>query len=115
MEKILVYHNGECSKSVSVTDILKAQKIDFDVRYYMLEPLSEIELKELITKLNVPPETLVRKNESLFQKQFAGKDFSDEEWIQLLVKHPELMQRPIAIKNNKAIIARPPEKIFEIL
>jgi arsenate reductase len=73
------------------------------------------ELKLLLSKLNLKPLQIVRTSEKLFKEKFKGKNFTDEEWIQILHENPVLIERPIVVKNNKAILCRPPERVEEII
>lgn len=115
MSHILIYHNGECSKSRGVTELLQEKGIEFDLRYYLVDPLTAEELQALVALLGVRAKDMVRTNEPFFIEQFADVDLDEEGFIELLVTYPELMQRPVVVKGDKAIIARPPEKVWEIL
>lgn len=95
--------------------MLQEKHISHDVRWYMSDPLSPDELKDLLKKLRLNAFDLVRQNESLYQEQYANKQLSEDEWIQVLIAHPSLMQRPIVVKGAIAIIARPPEKLLALL
>jgi arsenate reductase len=77
--------------------------------------LSADELKDILKKLNIPAESLIRKNESYFKEKLKGKTLSEEEWISEMIKEPKLIERPIIIVKDKAVIARPPEKANEII
>lgn len=115
MKKLIIYHNGECSKCKETTELLKDKGYEIDYRFYLLEPPTEDELKEVLDKLQIKPSALVRKTEPLYIEQYEGKILTEEQWLQVLLQHPVLMQRPVVINGNKAIIARPPEKVLEIL
>jgi arsenate reductase len=95
--------------------MLQEQRIPHAVRWYMAEPLSLEELEELLQKLQVPVDELLRKGEDFFIEHFQDKDLSQEEWLEVLAQHPELLQRPIVVNGNKAVIARPPERLAEVL
>lgn len=95
-------------------EILQEMNVPHDVRFYLAEPLSEEELKTLLTKLNIPASELIRKSEPEFAA-YEGKELSEEEWMQAILKHPVLMQRPVVAKGSKAIIARPPEKVLDFI
>lgn len=114
MAEILVYHNGECSKCRGALELLQEMNVPHDVRFYLAEPLSEEELKALLVKLDIPAAQLIRKSEPEFAA-YDGKELGEEEWIQAILQHPVLMQRPIVEKNGKAIIARPPEKVIDFI
>lgn len=111
---IQIIHNPHCSKSNCALDYLKGNTDTFEIRDYQENPLSVEELKEVCQKLGQRPETIVRKNEALFKEKFEGKTFTDEEWYQILAENPILLQRPIVIKGDKAVVARPLEKIEEL-
>ena len=112
---VTVYHNIECSKSNSVTQILEDAGILFNVRNYILQPLNEEELRALINKLGIEPEALVRKTEPLYKEKYEGKALSGDEWIKVLAADPILIERPVVEKDGKAIIARPPEKVITFI
>jgi arsenate reductase len=112
---ILIYHNGECSKSKGALEILQEEHIPHTVRWYLAEPLSKDELKALLKKLNMQPSQLVRKSEELYKEQYEGKAISETQWLTILAQNPILIERPIVEKGNKAIVARPPERVFELL
>ncbi len=115
MPDIIVYHNGECSKCRGALELLQEMGVPHEVRFYRAEPLTAEELKTILRQLNLPVSALIRKGEALFTEQFADAILTDEEWIKVLIEHPELMQRPIVVKGDKAIIARPPEKVLEFV
>ncbi|KGL60739.1 MULTISPECIES: arsenate reductase (glutaredoxin) [unclassified Polaribacter] len=112
---IKIYHNPRCSKSRQGLAILEDSKKEFEVIKYLDHTLSEEELNELIKFLNISPIDLVRKNEKIWKENYKGKELSDKEIIIAMVENPKLIERPIVINNNKAVIGRPPEKIAAIL
>lgn len=112
---IQILHNPQCSKSNCALDYLKNHNIDFELRDYQQQPLSVEELKEVCRQLQVSPESLVRKNEQLFQEQFSDKAFTEEEWFFILSENPSLLQRPIVLNGAKGVVARPVERIQEIV
>lgn len=113
-EKITVYHNSRCSKSRCAIDFLNEKGIDFEVVEYLKDVPTKTELKELISKLNIKPEDLIRKGEDEFKENFKGKELTDDQWIEAMVKYPKLIERPIVIKGGKAVIARPAENILSL-
>jgi arsenate reductase (glutaredoxin) len=115
MADIIIYHNGRCSKSRGALEILQEKNIPHTVRWYLTDPLTEEELTALLKKLHIPASELVRKNEALYKEQFKNKDLSEKEWIAALAANPILIERPIVEKGNKAVVARPPEKVLELL
>lgn len=112
---IKIYHNPRCQKSREGLEILKQSGKNFKIVKYLEENPNESELREIIKLLNIKPEGLVRKNETIWKENFKGKDLSGDEIIQAMVKHPNLIERPIVINNNKAVIGRPPVLIKSLL
>ncbi len=115
MEKITIYHNGQCTKSGGALELLITNDIPHDVRFYMAEPLTEEELRALLQKLNLKPRDIVRDYEQTYLDLYQDKQLSDDEWIKALLDHPELIQRPIIEKADTAFIARPPELVLNLL
>lgn len=110
-----ILHNPHCSKSNCALDYLKEHHVTFELRDYQQNPLSVAELKAVCRKLDIAPEALVRKKEPLFREKYSGQSFSDEEWLNILAQNPVLLQRPIVFNKDKGVIARPAEKIEELL
>ncbi|MDY7393918.1 arsenate reductase (glutaredoxin) [Aureibaculum sp. 2210JD6-5] len=110
-----IYHNNRCSKSRSGLEILNSSKQDFEVVDYINNPLSEKEIKDLLKKLDFTPIQLIRKNESVWKENYKGKTLSDAEIIKAMSKHPKLIERPIVVKGDKAVLGRPPENINVLL
>lgn len=106
-----IYHNPRCSKSRAGLQYLKDKGIDFEVVEYLKDPFNTKTLGDLLAKLNKEPQDLVRKQEELFKKRLKGKNFSNEEWIKILVENPKLIQRPIVVKGYKAVLGNPVENI----
>lgn len=111
---IKIYHNPRCSKSRQGLEILNQSKVDFEVVKYLDSPLSEDELTELIKKLNISPIKLVRKGEAIWKENYKSKELSDEQIIEAMATNPKLIERPIVVNDNKAIIGRPPSLISDI-
>ncbi|MBO3098047.1 arsenate reductase (glutaredoxin) [Gelidibacter pelagius] len=112
---IKIYHNPRCSKSREALGILETQKEDYHVIKYMDELISIEKLKELIKLLKINPIELVRTNESIWKENFKNSNLTNDELIAAMAKHPKLIERPIVINGNKAVIGRPPQKILDIL
>lgn len=112
---IKVLHNAHCSKSNAVLEYLEEKKIGFTVINIINEPLSVLEIKTVLKKLNQNISEIIRDNEKLYKEQFADKDYSDEEWLNILSENPSLLQRPILIKGSEAIIGRPIEKVVDFI
>lgn len=110
-----LYHNPRCSKSRQGLAILKEANQNFEIIEYLKTPISETELKDILKKLNIEPIELVRKNEAIWKENYKGKDMTDDQIIQAMIENPKLIERPIFINGNKAVIGRPTEKIISIL
>jgi len=109
---ITIYHNPRCSKSRACHLILSDAKKDIEVINYMQTPFSEEKLREVIGLLGISPLELVRTNEVIWKEKFKGKKMSDNALIKAMVQYPKLIERPIVVFENSAIIARPPEKVL---
>ena len=112
---ITLFHNPRCGKSRECLAFLQNSKKDFEIIKYLATPLNFEELKNLIGKLQLSPIALIRKKESIWIENFKGKNLTDTHIIQAMVDYPILMERPIAVNDNKAVIARPLEKIYSII
>jgi len=114
-EKIKIYHNPRCSKSRCAIGFLEESNNDFEVIEYLKDTPSTEELKALLKKLGMKAEDILRKGESVFKENFKGKKLSEEEWIEAMIQYPKLIERPIVVRGNKAVVARPTEKIKNLL
>lgn len=112
---ITIYHNPRCSKSRLGVQALEEHGKEFEIVKYLDTPLTFDELKTIIEKLGISPLKLVRQNEAVWKSNYKGKTLSNDELIQAMIDHPKLIERPIVVYGNKAIVGRPTEKIFEIL
>lgn len=112
---ITIYHNPRCSKSRECNVFLEASGKDVTVVNYMQTLFTFDTLSEVIKKLNIPPIELVRTNEKIWKDTYKGTEMTDAELIEAMVAHPKLIQRPIVVNGNKAVVARPLEKVEEIL
>ena len=110
-----IYHNPRCSKSRLTLELLKSNGNNPKIRKYFEDTPSKKELITILEMLGIKPLQLIRKSEAIFKENFKGKTFSDDEWINILVKYPRLIERPIVIHNGKAAIGRPPEMVLGIL
>lgn len=112
---IQIYHNNRCTKSRQALQELESSGQALEVIYYLETPPNKVQLEKLIRKLNIKPFELIRKGEKIYTENYKGKTLSDSEWIEVMVENPILMERPIVVSEDKAVIARPTEKIDEIL
>lgn len=115
MKKITVYEKPTCSTCRNTVKILNEKGIDFEKVNYYIKPFSKSKLKSLLKKMNMKPGELLRKNEEAYKElNFKEKNYTEEEILELMVKNPDLVQRPIVEIGEKAILARPAEKINEL-
>ena len=112
---IKIYHNPRCRKSREGLQLLKESKQGFKIIEYLKETPNFDELKSIINLLGITPLELIRKNESIWKKNYKGKELTNDEVIRAMTEHPKLIERPIVINKEKAIIGRPPENIKYIL
>jgi len=112
---IVIYHNPRCTKSREALEIIKNSGKDFKIREYLKGPLSEDELNGLLKKLQLSPIQLIRQNESVWKDNFKSLNLSDGELINIMAKHPILIERPIVENDNKAVVGRPPSNIDLVL
>lgn len=110
-----IYHNPRCSKSRATLTILQEeQKEPVEIIKYLDQKLTKKEIQNILSMLNITPIALVRKNESIWKENFKDKKLSDDEIVALLVEHPKLIERPIVVKDEQAVIGRPPEKVKDL-
>lgn len=112
---ITIYHNPRCSKSREGLQMLETEGKSFTVVKYLDTPLTEREITDILKKLGSKPIELVRQKEAVWIENYKGKTLTDKEVINALVIHPSLIERPIVINGDKAVVARPAEKIKTIL
>lgn len=112
---IKIYHNPRCRKSREGLAILEASNEDFEIVKYLENNLSESELKAIISKLGIKPLDLIRQNEAIWKINFKGENLSETDIIRAMLDYPKLIERPIVVNKSKAVLARPAEKINEIL
>lgn len=112
---ITIYHNPRCTKSREGLCELELLNEPLAIRKYLDEPFTKEELEDVLNKLEIKPLELVRTKESIWIENFKGKNLTDNEIIDAMLANPKLIERPIIVKGNKAIIARPKENINKIL
>lgn len=112
---IKIYHNNRCSKSRFGVELLENLGKEYEIVKYLENTPSADELKNIITLLGISPIELVRKNEVIWKENFKGKELSDEDIVKAMIENPKLIERPIVINGDKAVIGRPTESILEIL
>jgi arsenate reductase (glutaredoxin) len=112
---IEIYHNPRCRKSREALQLLEQKEIKHRVILYLEQPFTAEELKVLLNKLDVKADALIRKNEAVWKEQFKGKTLSEDELITAMIQHPKLIERPVVVNENEAVIARPAEKLLTLL
>lgn len=115
MSKITVYEKPTCSTCRKVHAALVESGVDFDKVDYYVEPIAKEKLQSLLKKMKISADELIRKKEDLYKEHAEGKDLDEDALVNLMVQYPDLIQRPIIEKGDRAILARPAEKLQEIL
>jgi arsenate reductase (glutaredoxin) len=114
--KITVYQKPTCTTCRQVHAALKESGVDFDAVNYYLDPIPRAKLRELLRKMRLSARELLRTKEDIYKKLRLGeRDVTDDQIVDLMVEHPDLIQRPIVEKGSRAILARPAERLKEIL
>ncbi|PBQ33162.1 arsenate reductase (glutaredoxin) [Sphingobacteriaceae bacterium] len=112
---MIIYHNPRCSKSREAINLLEKNKCEFTIREYLKEPLTQKELKALLQKLACKAEAIVRRSEPLYKEKFSGKTITNAQWIKILSENPILIERPIVIDGEKALVGRPPILVLDMI
>ncbi|MEX0961006.1 MAG: arsenate reductase (glutaredoxin) [Burkholderiales bacterium] len=112
---VTIYHNPRCSKSRNALAILEAKGADPVVVEYLKTPPTQAELTAILMKLGMRPEQIVRKGESVYKQKYTGRTLTADQWLDALVEDPILIERPIVVSGERAVIGRPPEQVLEIL
>ncbi|MFT5666284.1 MAG: arsenate reductase [Vicingaceae bacterium] len=110
-----IYHNPRCSKSRQTLALIEEAGIQPEIIKYLDNIPSKEELLDLLMKLNLKPANILRKGEKAYKEIVKGKNFGEEELIQIMIENPKLIERPIVVKGNKAVLGRPPENVLELL
>jgi arsenate reductase (glutaredoxin) len=110
-----IYHNPRCRISRQVLSTLRNTKAPVEIIDYLKEPPTENTLKDLLDMLDMQAEDLLRKQERIFKENYKNEVFNHIEWIRVMCANPKLIDRPIVVKNNKALLCRPADRIQELL
>ena len=113
--KVTIYHNPRWGKSRDSVRILEENNVDFTVVEYLKSPLNKEDISTILSMLKIPATELIRKTEKEYKENNISSIKEDRKLIEMIIKFPKLMQRPIIISGKKAVIGRPPEKILEII
>jgi len=115
MKKVSLYYNPRCAKCREALGVLNEQGCEVELIEYLKDVPTAKELKDVLKKLGLKAEDLLRKKEPLFIEKYKNKEFNDAQWIKVMTENPILIERPVAIYGNKAVIGRPAERVVEIL
>jgi arsenate reductase len=115
MKNITIWHNPRCSKSRQALALLEAAGVTPKIVKYLENPPTQSELKATLKKLNCAPEQLVRRGEAIFKTLALSEHNSEQQWIAAMVSNPILIERPVIISENRAVIGRPPENVQLLL
>jgi arsenate reductase (glutaredoxin) len=115
-DTITVYEKPTCTKCREMDRFLRESGVDFSKINYYIDPLSEKKLRQLLKKMGLKPRDLLRTSEAIYRELGLGKkEFSDDEIIALMAKHPDLIQRPIVERGERAVLGRPTENVKVLL
>ncbi len=110
-----IYHNPRCSKSRQTLQLIKDTGADVEIIEYLNAIPTAEDLKTILMKLNLKPTDIIRKGEAVYKEKFKNSNFNDDEWIKIMIEYPKLIERPIVVKGNKAILGRPPENVLDLI
>ncbi len=112
---MVFWHNPRCRKSREALALLQERGLEPEIRLYLETPPSPAELKKLLDMLGISAEALLRKGEAVYKEQFKGQTLTDAAWRKAMAAYPKLIERPILVHGNKAVVGRPPERVLELL
>ena len=116
MAELTVYEKPTCTTCRNLAALLTERGIDFERVNYHVEPLPEEKLRELVRKAGVPARDLLRRKEPVYRELGLGeREAADDEVIALMAEHPQLLERPVVERGGRAVLARPPERVLELL
>lgn len=110
-----IYHNPKCTKSRATLALLQERGVEPKVVEYLKSPPTKVELKDVIDKLGIEPEALVRKGEDIYKTKYAGRELTAAQWIDAMIADPILIERPIVVSGSRAVIGRPPQNVEKLL
>lgn len=115
MSKVKIFHNPRCSKSREALQLLNENGCEVEIVEYLKTHPSKNDITELVNLLGIEAHDLVRTGEAIYKEYYKGKELTNDQWIEVLAQHPVLIERPIVIHGNKAVIGRPPVLVKTIL
>ena len=110
-----IYHNPRCKKSRAGLQYLQEKGIEPEIIEYLKDPISVEDLKDLLVRLHKKPTEIIRTQEAVYKSDFKGRQFTDDEWIKIMIENPKLIHRPIVVKGPKAVIGDPATEIDVLL
>lgn len=110
-----IYHNPRCSKSRETLAIIRENGIEPEIVEYLKEPITVAELKRILDMLGLKPIDIVRKGEEIYKKEYKTLNLTDDEWITVMLANPKLIERPIVVKDNSAVLGRPPGNVLKLV
>ena len=111
-----IYHNSRCSKSRQTLELIRKAGVEPIVIDYLSTPPTQSELSEICGMLGIDPQDLIRRGESIYQElDLANRELSAEEALKVMIENPKLIERPIVVKNQKAVLGRPPDNVNSLL
>lgn len=114
MADFRIYHNARCSKSRGACELVAEAGVKAEIINYLETPPTRAELEDLLKKLGMKASELLRRGEAVFKERYADRDLSEAEALEAMLAHPILMERPIVVRGDKAVVARPPERVKEL-
>lgn len=114
-ETIRIYYNPRCSKCRDTVALVTERGYATELIEYLVTPPGKEELHQLLQQLGMKPLELIRKGEEVFKQNYAGRTLGDEEWLEAMIAHPVLIERPVVVRGDRAVVARPPEKVLALL
>ena len=116
MSRMIVYEKPTCTTCRGLAKLLREAGIDYEAVNYLLDPIPREELARLLRMMGIPARELLRTREAAYRELDLGRaDLTEDELLDAMAEHPELVQRPIVVRGNRAVLARPPERVREIL
>jgi arsenate reductase len=110
-----IYHNPRCSKSRQTLQLINDANAEVEIVEYLNAIPTKKELKDILNKLGLKAEDILRKGEAAYKENFKGKILTNDEWLDAMITYPKLIERPIVVKGDKAVLGRPPENVLELL
>ncbi|MCB1908443.1 MAG: arsenate reductase (glutaredoxin) [Rhodocyclaceae bacterium] len=114
MSNLVIYHNPRCGKSRGALALLRERGLEPEVVDYLRQPLQADALRRLLDLLGMPAADLVRRGETVFKERYRGREMSEDDWVAAMVADPILIERPIVVSGDRAVVARPPERVSEL-